>query len=91
MVNHKRCLPLHRCRDQQYNGQFGVITLQEFIDIAQAAPRVVGIYPGGRRRRAKSHARLTVIHAVVHCLERKLPGGHQFCLSCGVRLTAVLT
>ncbi|XP_075491781.1 glycerophosphodiester phosphodiesterase GDPD6 [Primulina tabacum] len=32
-------------RDQQYNGQFPIITFEEFISIALDAPRVVGIYP----------------------------------------------
>lgn len=32
-------------RDQQYNGQFSIITFEEFISIALDAPRVVGIYP----------------------------------------------
>lgn len=32
-------------RDQQYNGQFHIITFEEFISIALDAPRVVGIYP----------------------------------------------
>ncbi|PKA64409.1 putative glycerophosphoryl diester phosphodiesterase 3 [Apostasia shenzhenica] len=32
-------------RDQQYNGKFQIITFEEFISIALAANRVVGIYP----------------------------------------------
>ncbi|XP_058081772.1 glycerophosphodiester phosphodiesterase GDPD6-like [Magnolia sinica] len=32
-------------RDQQYNGQFSIITFEEYISIALNAPRVVGIYP----------------------------------------------
>nr|GMC52597.1 glycerophosphodiester phosphodiesterase GDPD6 [Ipomoea batatas] len=32
-------------RDQQYNGQFPIITFEEYISIALDAPRVVGIYP----------------------------------------------
>ncbi|KAL3529678.1 hypothetical protein ACH5RR_009000, partial [Cinchona calisaya] len=32
-------------RDQQYNGQFPIITFDEYISIALDAPRVVGIYP----------------------------------------------
>ncbi|KAL5723250.1 glycerophosphodiester phosphodiesterase [Ranunculus cassubicifolius] len=32
-------------RDQQYNGQYTIITFEEFISIALDAPRVVGIYP----------------------------------------------
>ncbi|CAF2355780.1 unnamed protein product [Brassica napus] len=32
-------------RDQQYNGKFPIITLDEYIAIALDAPRVVGIYP----------------------------------------------
>ncbi|CAK9147960.1 unnamed protein product [Ilex paraguariensis] len=32
-------------RDQQYNGQFPIVTFEEFISIALAAPRIVGIYP----------------------------------------------
>ncbi|PHU15412.1 Glycerophosphodiester phosphodiesterase GDPD5 [Capsicum chinense] len=32
-------------RDQQYNGQFSIITFEEFISIALDAHRVVGIYP----------------------------------------------
>ncbi|KAB1216834.1 Glycerophosphoryl diester phosphodiesterase [Morella rubra] len=32
-------------RDQQYNGQFTIITFEEYISIALDAPRVVGIYP----------------------------------------------
>lgn len=35
----------YRFRDQQYNGKFSIITLEEFISIALDAPRVVGIYP----------------------------------------------
>lgn len=32
-------------RDQAFNDQYSVPTLEEFIDLAQAAPRPVGIYP----------------------------------------------
>ncbi|KAJ8452258.1 hypothetical protein Cgig2_006063 [Carnegiea gigantea] len=32
-------------RDQQYNGKLPIITFEEFIAIALAAPRVIGIYP----------------------------------------------
>uniref|UniRef100_A0A0V0I2T6 glycerophosphodiester phosphodiesterase n=1 Tax=Solanum chacoense TaxID=4108 RepID=A0A0V0I2T6_SOLCH len=32
-------------RDQQYNGEFSIITFEEFISIALDAHRVVGIYP----------------------------------------------
>nr|VDD02072.1 unnamed protein product [Brassica rapa] len=32
-------------RDQQYNGKYPIITFEEFLAIAQDAPRVVGIYP----------------------------------------------
>ncbi|KAL6541215.1 Glycerophosphodiester phosphodiesterase domain-containing protein 5 [Orobanche hederae] len=32
-------------RDQQYNGEFSIITFEEFISIALDASRVVGIYP----------------------------------------------
>ncbi|KAM1026289.1 hypothetical protein ACFX13_039950 [Malus domestica] len=32
-------------RDQQYNGQYPIITFEEYISIALDAPRVVGIYP----------------------------------------------
>ncbi|KAG2679485.1 hypothetical protein I3760_11G052200 [Carya illinoinensis] len=32
-------------RDQQYNGQFTIITFEEYISIALDATRVVGIYP----------------------------------------------
>ncbi|XP_016509416.2 glycerophosphodiester phosphodiesterase GDPD6-like isoform X3 [Nicotiana tabacum] len=32
-------------RDQQYNGEFSIITFDEFISIALDAHRVVGIYP----------------------------------------------
>ncbi|CAN6932346.1 unnamed protein product, partial [Brassica oleracea] len=32
-------------RNQQYNGKYPIITFEEFITIAQDAPRVVGIYP----------------------------------------------
>ncbi|XP_020258931.1 glycerophosphodiester phosphodiesterase GDPD6-like, partial [Asparagus officinalis] len=32
-------------RDQQYNGKFRIITFDEYISIALAAPRTVGIYP----------------------------------------------
>jgi hypothetical protein len=33
-------------RDHGYDGIFSLVTLEEFIDIAQAAGRPVGIYPG---------------------------------------------
>ncbi|ELU07955.1 hypothetical protein CAPTEDRAFT_127725 [Capitella teleta] len=32
-------------RDQSFNGQFGLVTLKEFIAIAKAATRAVAIYP----------------------------------------------
>ncbi|GAB2270130.1 Glycerophosphodiester phosphodiesterase gdpd6 [Dionaea muscipula] len=32
-------------RDQKYNGQFPIITFEEYISIALDAPRVIGIYP----------------------------------------------
>ncbi|KAM7480101.1 hypothetical protein LguiA_028314 [Lonicera macranthoides] len=32
-------------RDHQYDGKFSIITFDDFIQIALAAPRVVGIYP----------------------------------------------
>ena len=32
-------------RDQSFNGQYEILTLDEYIDIAQAASRTIGIYP----------------------------------------------
>jgi glycerophosphoryl diester phosphodiesterase len=39
-------------RNQSYNGQFGIPTLKEYIDIALGAGRPVGIYPGKPPTRA---------------------------------------
>lgn len=33
-------------RDHSFDGRFGVVTFEEFIDVALAADRAVGIYPG---------------------------------------------
>ena len=32
-------------RNQQYNGQYGMVTLKEYIQIARQANAVVGVYP----------------------------------------------
>jgi glycerophosphoryl diester phosphodiesterase len=38
-------------RDHSFDGQYGIVTFEEFIDVALAAGRPVGIYPGRLRAR----------------------------------------
>jgi len=37
-------------RDHSFDGLYGIVTFEEFVDLAQAAGRPVGIYPGEQRR-----------------------------------------
>lgn len=35
-------------RDHSHDGQYGIVTFEEFLDLALAAGRPVGVYPGSR-------------------------------------------
>lgn len=52
-------------RDHSFDGRFGLVTFEEFIDVALAAGRAVGIYPGElSRRRRRGEERESVCE---HC------------------------
>jgi glycerophosphoryl diester phosphodiesterase len=46
-VQQLRALQRWPFRDHSFDGQFGVVTFEDFIDLALTAGRPVGIYPGG--------------------------------------------
>ena len=41
-------------RDHSFDVQYGIVTFEEYIDLALAAKRPVGIYPGGLGSTASS-------------------------------------
>lgn len=46
-VQQLRALQRWPFRDHSFDGQFGVVTFEDFMDLALTAGRPVGIYPGG--------------------------------------------
>jgi len=58
-------------RDQSYNGQFQIPSLQEYIDVAKRANRTIGIYPETKKPDWFAE-RLLVDHGITFSMENTL-------------------